>query len=453
MEEKRPDILPFNFILCVKILRCCVKRFSEVRNNTAGFTLIELIVTMAIFLVVIVIASQTFNTMLSNSSRISKSEESNIEGIIGLEVLRHDLEQMGFGLPWQFKSGSSITYNESADAKGLELNDASGVPRAFVGLDGFADYGSDFFTVKASVVGVSRASQRWNYIPYHNFSTATTRESRPVDWPSLNLQTDDKVIAVRSNFNDATDDHLLIENTTGDYWFNYKKDGSIDDDYLPQTDQETHLVYGITDAAQDPRMPFNRADYFVNYSSVGTPAPPSFCAEKTGVLYKAVVNNSTSASGGAYTFMPLLDCVADMQVVLGWDTSDKGLANTVDAYSSLPASDGTMSASPASAGSLISSWLTPDATDPAKVPRNIREHLKIIKVYILAQEGRRSKDYTYPTPTILVGKECRSAEAGAIDCGATLTRAPYALTAEQRHFRWKLYRIVVRPKNLVSNQR
>ncbi len=413
-----------------------------------GFTLVELIVTMAVFLTVMVIASQTFNTMFTNSIRVNKSEESNIEGIIGLEVLRHDLEQMGFGLPWQFATGSSISYNESTNTKGAELNDASGVPRAFVGRDGFGEYGSDFFAVKSSTVGNSQASQRWTYIPFHNFSTSTAKESRPVAWPSQNLQTNDNVIAIRTNFNDESDDHILVENS-GTYSFAYKSDGTIADAFLPQTDQETNLIYGITDSGQAPRMPFNRADYFVSNTLLGTPSPPSFCAENTGVLYKAAVSHAD----GSYIYMPLLDCVADMQVVLGWDTSEKGLANTVDAYSSLPASDGSVTASPSAAGAMIKDWLTPFSGDPGKVPKNIREHLKIVKVYVLAQEGRRDRSYTFPSASILVGKECRSAEAGAIDCGASLTRPPYVLSAEQRQFRWKLYRIVVRPKNLVSNQR
>jgi prepilin-type N-terminal cleavage/methylation domain-containing protein len=428
-----------------------VKRSNLMVKNISGFTLVELIVTMAVFLVVIVIASQTFDTILSNSARYSKSEESNIEGIIGLEVLRHDLEQMGFGLPWQFQSGSSITYEESVDAKGKELNDASDVPRAFVGRDGFGEYGSDFIAIKASTVGDSKSSPLWTYIPFENFSTATGRVSRPVAWPSQNLKAGDMVISVRSNFNNELDDHILAQDSSNEFSFAYDTTGGIDNAFLPQTDQETQMVYGITDGDK-PRMPFNRADYFVNYSSIGSTRPPSFCAEKTGVLYKAVVSHDD----GTYTSMPLLDCVADMQVVLGWDTSNKGLANTVNAYSSMPAADGSVTATPASAASIIKTWLTGGVPGelPAQIPRNIREHLKVIKVYILAQEGRRDRNYTYPTSTIIVGKDCTNSagESSDIDCGSDYTRQ-YTLSAEQRHFRWKLYRIIVRPKTLVSNQR
>ena len=49
-----------------------------------------------------------FNTIITNSSKSSKIEESNIEGMIGLEMMRHDLEQMGFGLPWGFEGSSDV---------------------------------------------------------------------------------------------------------------------------------------------------------------------------------------------------------------------------------------------------------------------------------------------------------------------------------------------------------
>jgi len=101
-------------------------------RNCSGFTLIEVLVTMSVFIVVMVIAAETFKNIVNVSSRLSKSEESNIEGIIGLEVLRHDLEQIGFGLPWGFcrpASGTTdgscantdISYLEAIDTTGLTL--------------------------------------------------------------------------------------------------------------------------------------------------------------------------------------------------------------------------------------------------------------------------------------------------------------------------------------------
>ena len=65
------------------------------KKYSRGFTLIEVIIVMVLFTVIIALAAQTFKNVTTLSVKHSKSEESNIEGIIGLEVLRHDLEQMG----------------------------------------------------------------------------------------------------------------------------------------------------------------------------------------------------------------------------------------------------------------------------------------------------------------------------------------------------------------------
>lgn len=399
-----------------------------------GFTLVELLVVMAVFMTVLIIAAQTLNTVITQSSRFSKSEESNIEGVIGLEVMRHDLEQVGFGLPWGFISSSDpeIDYKEAVDAKGAVMNDApSGVPRAFAAVDAFGNFSSDYIAVKGTTVSHSKAAQRWTYIPYHNYSAASGWTSRPVAYPANNLNTSDRVTVIRSNFNDPDDDHRLIV-APGDneaFFINFNATGLISDDFLPQNDKHTHLVYGVNES--NPRMPFNRADFFVKVPGGGSEGTlPPFCAPRTGVLYKVTVKHAD----GNYNYIPLLDCVADMQVVLGWDTSDGGKANTVDTYTSLPDSTtGTITASPADAAADIQGWLL-DA-------KGIREHLKVIKVYILAQEGRVDRNYTSPVTSYLVGP-----------VGQGSLSRNYTLSSDQSHYRWKLYRLIVRPKNLVSNQ-
>jgi hypothetical protein len=134
-----------------------------------------------------------------------------------------------------------------------------------------------------------------------------------------------------------------------------------------------------------------------------------------------------------------------MQVVLGWDTSNEGRADSVDAYSSLPGkSDGSVTATPAGAAANIKNWL--------QSPKDLREHLKMVKVYILAQEGKRDPTYTSPKTTYIVGKDCMAAETSDIDCGSSYTRQ-YSLSTAQQQYHWRLYRIIARPKNLVSNQR
>jgi prepilin-type N-terminal cleavage/methylation domain-containing protein len=412
-------------------------------KNTKGFTLVEVIVVMAVFLAIIMIAAGSFNTIMTQSSKYSKSEESNIEGIIGLEVMRHDLEQMGFGLPWgwsKLESGtlvdSTIDYDEATNASAATMNDApSNVPRAFAAVDAFGNYSTDYLAVKGSTVGRTQTSQRWTYIPFQNYS-ALPWESRPVSFPGNNPKPGDKIMLVNSNFNDldgSKDRRLIVE--PGDpeiFYLNFNNTGGIATQYLPPDDQQTYMVYGI-DGTTNPRMPFNRADFFIKIpaGNASEGSLPPFCAPRTGVLYKATINHGN----GAYNYIPLLDCVADMQVVLGWDTSDGGKSGAVDAYSSLPSSAGTVTAAGASAAS-IQGWLLDS--------KSLREHLKMVKVYILAQEGKRDPGYTSPVSSYVVGN--------AILGETSLTRQ-YNLAPSQMQYRWKLYQLIVRPKNLVSNQR
>jgi prepilin-type N-terminal cleavage/methylation domain-containing protein len=431
-----------------------VKRTYPTYPAQAGFTLVELIVSMAIFIVVLIMASNAFDRIVSQSSKYSKMEESNIEGIIGLEIMRHDLEQMGFGLPWGWSKGnpaasgstppsglidSTISYLEAVDGNALTLNDSTGgIPRALAASAVLGQFTTAYIALKGSTLGSSKAAQRWTYIPYHNYSAATW-ESRPVVFASNNLSTSDKVIMVTSNFNNASLDHRLIvdpgDNTS--FYQNFSM-ASMSDNFLPTDDLQTYMVYGV-DSDSALRMPFNRADFFIKVPG-GVASPdgttdgtlPPFCAPRTGVLYKATVNHGD----GRYRYIPLLDCVADMRVVLGWDLSDGGSVGNVDAYSTPPQADGSVVSSVTGMASTIQGYLT-NAKD-------VREHLKVVKVYLLAQEGKVDPSYTASVASIEVGDHLAN--------GLYPTRM-YALSSAQQHYRWKLYRIVVRPKNLSSNQR
>lgn len=394
-------------------------------SGTRGFTLVELIVTMAVFMTVLIIAAESFNTIVTNSSKYSKFEESNIEGMIGLEMMRHDLEQMGFGLPWGF--GGNLTYAESTVSDNIMNDSPSGVPRPFVGYDNLS---SAVIGIKASTVGTNKASQRWTYIPFQNYS-ATPRESRPVSLGVNTPQSGDKVIALLTSFNSYSTASLRMKGSA--FSFDYANSG-LDSEYLPTGDQDTHFVYGISSGVL--RMPFNRADYYVKKTN----SVPVFCAPNTGVLYKATVNHAN----GGYTEIPLLDCVASMQVVLGWSSNEgtENIQDSIGTYSSLPAINTgnviTMASGSAAAidATDIKAWFN------GKDAKRIREQLKLVKVYVLAQEGKRDAGYTYPSASILIGGS-----------GETSLTRTYNLTEEQRHYRWKLYRIIVKPKNLVSNQR
>lgn len=445
------------------------------KNFQSGFTLIELLVSMGLFIVIMLIASQAFNKIITQSSLFSKMEESNIEGVIGLEVMRHDLTQMGFGLPWGWSARNTntpysttspgplelcetgaactgLTYAEvQSTLLGSNLNDAPHrVPRAFVAHAMLGNFSSAYMAIKGTSLGRTKASQRWTYISFNNYS-ANPRESRPVAFASNNPQPSNMVLLVNSN-SDSTynlDHSLIVEpgssgtaTTVSNFSVSFN---SIPASYLPTETNPNFMVYGLTeDNSPDSRMPFNRADYFIGQNLSGNVVPP-FCAPRTGILYKAVVRHGSS-TGGAYDYLPLLDCVADMQIVLGWDSVDSRPVtdpknSRVDAYSSLPqVFDGTVSAvslnsdiSASAVAAKIKGWLSD--------PKGLREQLKVVKVYILAQDGKIDRNYKAPTTSIIVGDAAY---------GTSFAKT-YNLTTAQQQYRWKLYKIIVRPKNIVSN--
>ncbi len=427
-----------------------------------GFTLIELVVSMGLFIVVMVIASEAFNRIVVQSSKLSKMEESNIEGVIGLEVMQHDLKQMGFGLPWSWSARNpantgplencGITYKEATNSEGLKLNDApNGVPRAFVAYAKLGNFSSAYIAVKGTAVGRDKASQRWTYMPFRNYS-ANPWESRPVAFASNNPNAGNMVIVVNSNLNSEAFDHTLIvgpgsvaatSGTTSDFSVSFNSSGFVQN-YSPTDQNQTYMIYGLSDDnTPDPRMPFNRTDFFIG-QNLDSNIVPRFCAEKTGILYKATVNHGSS-TGGAYNYLPLLDCVADMQVVLGWNSdpltpagSAAGTApsqkeSSVSGYSSLSLVAGGDVTTSNVASSDVKSWLTD--------PKKLREQLKLIKIYILAQEGKVDPSYVSPVGSILVGDTTDGISTAKV----------YNLSEKQKKYRWKLYRIVIRPKNIFSN--
>jgi len=97
-----------------------------------GFTLVELMITMVVFVLVIAAASSIFSSLLNSFKQQSKIIESNIEGVVGLEIMRVDVQQAGFGLPWFVETGGAEDgldpwnldgYNEAAGSDNADPTD------------------------------------------------------------------------------------------------------------------------------------------------------------------------------------------------------------------------------------------------------------------------------------------------------------------------------------------
>ncbi len=134
-----------------------------------GFTLIELMIAMVVFMFAIVAATGIFIPLVRQFKQQSKITETNIEGVVGLELLRGDLEQAGFGLPFYFQDDTKINYAEAANDPAKKYNDATpDAPRAIVVGNNvnFANIvnGSDYLVIKSVAVAKSDTAHKWTSI-------------------------------------------------------------------------------------------------------------------------------------------------------------------------------------------------------------------------------------------------------------------------------------------------
>ena len=357
------------------------------RRRQAAFTLVELMIAMAIVTLVLYAAINFFIVSVRQYKVQTKITESNVEGILGLELLRQDLESLGFGLPWN----NLGTYPErtTGSAALLALNEAANAaPRAVLSVNdaAFTHNNSDYLVIKSARVGMSDAAGKWTTLTQGNDKRAWTPATE-------NLDNTDYVIVLALGSTNANRRSLV---DPGTFYTQYNSTAA----YVPVEPYSANIVYGIDNASPGLLVrPFNRADYYIDNTAV-----PQHCAPNTGVLVKAVV--AQEPTGSTPTLLPLMDCVADMQIVYGLDTDENPLTP-------LQWSD-------------VIPGLAADA---------IRTQLKEVHVHILAQEGQRDDSFTYPGTTVPVGSE---GFVNNFNVGA------------YRNYRWKVYNIIVNPKNLAQ---
>lgn len=407
-----------------------------------GYTVAEMLTVLAIFGIVLTLTSFTFNRIVSNSTRVMKSEQTEIEGMIGLEVLRIDLENAGLGLPWSYRSTGwsgyaeaksdtpAAGFNEIADAGTGQFQAPRGIIVASGDRETESESGthdpschmnhSDYLVLKGTALGTTRSARKWSYLTYGNTSSAVFKPSRGENELASGEEPDGStapnggpwVIVLKDTAKDGVVGKELVMDGSS---FVTRFNGNLSQAFIPQRPQDHHVVYGVHDYSPKastnakPVRPFNRADYYINASD----APLARCAHGTGTLFKKVLDVD---DGGFGTVYPLLDCVADLQVVVGLDSNYDG---DIDSY-------------------------VDDLTPPAYDAQAIRDQVKEIRVYILAQDGVRDAGYLHPYEkadrAVVVGEHV------ARFWSKTEMEATFGV--DWRHYRWKVFRLVVQPKNL-----
>ncbi len=374
------------------------------RKHEKGFSFLELLMVMVIMGFVLAGGSEMFVSLLRGYKQQSKITETNIEGIIGLELLRRDIESAGYGLPWVIPAGT--TYQEATNTTADDYNDSTtSAPRALLSGDNIGTggagnnivNGSDYLVVKAINLGRNDACTKWTNL-------LTSGATTTWDPSTEDLFSTDRVIVISPGAT-ATNSRSLAGPTGANLGSILQFSGVS----ALADPNETRIVYGVApaDGANLLGMPFNRADYYVSTSVT----IPGRCAPGTGVLLKAIVSQSDGGFDGG-NMLPLLDCVADMQVVTRLDMT-------------IPP-DGQ--------------W---EATSDGFIAANaqaVRDQLNEVHVYLLVHEGQRDTSYTHGANTILVGEQV----------GATVFGRNFDLTTitNWQNYRWKVYTLVVRSNNL-----
>ncbi|MEW6364252.1 MAG: hypothetical protein AB1714_06390 [Acidobacteriota bacterium] len=389
------------------------------RRAERGFSLVEVLISTLLLLGVLAAVGALMIPLLRRTKIEAGVAQSQMENLVGLELMRQDLMHAGHGLPWEL---GGINYTEATEALPSGLNDATtNPPRGLGKLDNVGFHNSDYLAAKASNVGVDEVSQKVTFIQQGDAAPHTWGTSE------LDFVGTDRVVQMR--LVDPSTGRPMILVPSGSNPFQVY--GSVAAPPATGFADEVQYIFGIS-GTTDPRMPFNRADYFISTNNV-----PTRCAAGTGVLVKAVIDHATGNRIGYYS---ILDCVADFQIALGVDTTATPDGSidclTNDLSTVLPAAD--------LAASVIA--------------QTLRERLLEVRVYVLSQDGDHDSllnfdNFDVLPSTMRVGETNPTPPTGC-DCtgggtDSTLGQT-YNLSAitNYQQYRWRVHRMVVNPQNL-----
>jgi len=420
-------------------------------RHDKGFTLVELLVVMAISMFVLVAASKVMISMTTQFKQQTRISEKSIESGFSLELLRRDISAAGFGLPtgmyvspsdwsngdWSVLSGYTELISTQLPAS---LFDSVNAPPRMVDariingtyVNEYAANGSSYLIIRSAAVGSDPIAGKFFIVRKDSASSTLKKNVWDVGYtgassdlsldPTIN---DNEVVVVVSSKD--TDNLGLVTNPawpvdTGGGVYAYSSapvfhttagifTSTYGGSFAPTGPGELYIAYGLTSKKDSsnlpvtPKAPFNRVDYYVGKTEV-----PEKCAPETGVLYRAEMNH---ADGKLDPPIKVMDCVAQMVVMFQLDANGDGVLEATD--------------------SLI-----------ANSPSFIRNKLKRVDVYLVSHEGQFDPNYEYYDDNsdnlIDIG-----------DSGGVFDPTIAGITLDSngiprwKHFRWRVYRVSESP--------
>jgi prepilin-type N-terminal cleavage/methylation domain-containing protein len=364
-------------------------------RDNKGYSLIEILIAVALLGLVMALSGQLLQNMVTGQKKEAVVVTNQFEASLGVEMLRNDLTNAGFGLADDFKS-SPGTYTEASVDPAMQFNNAPNVPKAIQHANNVSAAGyianSDYLIIRSPAVGMSSTAGKWTNI--------TTTKAHYWNDINLDMTTNDYMIVIKPRITTGGNSTLIVSG--GVYAIKYPGQ-AVDLPTAFQPDPsagERFLAFGIGTTA--PTMPFVRADYYVGVPATANPN----CAPGTGTLFKNVIGDASSP-------YPLIDCVANMQVVFNLDTNLDGIPDL----------------------------LTNDIAglDPYTTKTQIKE----VQIYILAHEGIKEKGTRtqYTVPSVILGP---SATLGTT---VDLSSLDTSTTTAWKSYRWITYRLNVKPKS------
>ncbi len=447
-----------------------------------GFTLVELVLAMFIVAAIMAASYTAFITLSKGFKAEAKKSEAVVENILGLDLLRYDIEMAGFGLPSGTSSPNiNITYNEAHPASAyagttdympeqytpdptcfndsitptcecastvLSCVSSTNEPRAIILADdenpgddtADSNDDSDVLSIKSLTASLNDAGGKWALrfddgiagAPYNQKFNSTEHD---IDDNYLVIVEGDGIIKCTGGGSNST--ACTAGNDTWAFtisnWSATTPPDSANASALPDPSaaaNELFFVYGVEKTtASKPltlRMPFNRVDYYLQRNKNNF---PNRCHPKSYNLVRAAINHNYQNSpesdyNGMRNEMPIMDCVIDFQIAFGIDSDN----------------DGTLDL-----------WVQDNSSATYFGNANsIAQYVRAVKVFILMHEGTYDADYTYEITGNNMDIGVDGNDDGDLSDAGDLLLKSYDFTklSNWTNYRWKIITITINTANL-----